>query len=252
MRQTYSKMLGFLLFVLILVVVFAVALKQSEKLNESFITSASLSGNWLFPSDSYLNFAKFDSTHNKNITPVILRDRLVKHPFIAATEVEVLQKKKAKIYIQEKKPIALIKCSNQTFIFTDELQLLPVLPKMYSMNLPVISNAECNNLQVMDFVNSQELVEAYEIIASFKLIDEDMSKALLEVNLNNGKGITLHLSDVSPTIKIGKKSIALKILSLSKIWHELKSPEGFYADCAYVDLTYINQIYLGKTEEIEL
>ncbi len=252
MNQTKSKIFGLLIFIIIVTILFYVALKPTQN-EEKKIKSISLTGNDLLPYSSYLNFAKLSETNNSTmVTLPILKARLEKHPFVAVTEVEVSESYNAKIYLKEKKVLAILMYNDQAMLLTDELQLVPLLSNMKTADLPIISNSKnANHYKVLEFLQSAEIVEASNILNAIKFTNEEMFKNLSEVNLNGGDGITLIFSNIHPIIKFGTSEISKKILILNSIWNQMKYDNDL-SQSDYVDLRFENQIYLGKAEETQI
>ena len=218
------------------------------------ILSINLSGNQLLPQNSYLSYAKLNDIKNTNwITLPILKDRIEKHPFVASAEIEVSIARDAKVYVHEKNLAAILLFDDQTFILSDQLQLLPLLSNTKFMDLPIINNPQFARMyKVLDYLNNEEIIEAHHILYALKTKNEDMFKNLSEINLNNGKGITLIFSGIRPIIKFGRGNFSRKILSLNSIWDEIKNVDNNLSQSDYVDLRFPNQIYLGKAEETVL
>ena len=254
MNQTISKIIGLLIFLIILSTLFIVALMPAKQKIGTRVKSINLSGNHLLPQGSYLSFAKLSDTQNSvEITLQILKDRLEKHPFVSSAEVEVSKFNNAKVQLFEKNLMAVLIVDDQPFLLSDELQLLPLFQNTKSIDLPIINNPKyAKQYKVLDFLRSEEIIEANRILYAIKFTNEEMVKNLSEINLNQGEDITLTFSGIHPIIKIGRNDIPKKILSLNSIWIDLKDAENDLSQSDYVDLRLANQIYIGKAEETEI
>ena len=254
MNQSKSKIFGLMIFVIVISVLFFVALMPAKKQVSKSIKSLTLLGNHLLSQSSYLTFAKICNTQNSaEISLPILKDRLEKHPFIASTEVEISRYGNAKVQMYEKELIAILIIDNESFLLSNELQLLPVFNNTKFVDLPIINNPKYGRTyKVLDYLNSEEIIEANNILSVIKNSNEEMLKKLSEINLNNGNDITLTFSGIRPLIKFGRNSIPKKILTLNSIWNEIKNIDNELSRSEYVDLRFTNQIYLGKAVETEL
>lgn len=254
MSQSNSKILGLMIFVIVTSALFFVALMPAKKHISTRIKSLALSGNHLLSQSSYLNFAKLNNVQNSvEISLPVLKDRLEKHPFIASTEVEISKYGNAKVQMYEKELIAILIINNESFLLSDELQLLPVFYNTKFVDLPIINNPKYGRkYQVLEYLNSEEIFEAYNILSIIKNSNEEMLKKLSEINLNYGNDITLTFSGIHPLIKFGRNGIPKKILTLNSIWNEIKNNDNELSRSEYVDLRFTNQIYLGKVVETEL
>ena len=154
MSQTKSKIIGLLIFLIIISTLFFVALMPVKQNVGKHVKSINLSGNHLLPQGSYLSFAKLNDTQNSvEITLPILKDRLEKHPFVSSAEVEISEYNNTKVYVFEKNLAAIVICDNQTFLLSDELQLLPLFSNTKFVDLPIINNPKYGKqYKVLDFL----------------------------------------------------------------------------------------------------
>ena len=254
MSQSSSKIVGLMIFIIVVSVLFFVALMPAKKHGSARIKSLAISGNHLLSENSYLNFAKLSNVQNSvEISLPVVKDRLEKHPFIASTEVEISKYGSAIVQMYEKELIAILIIDDESFLLSAELQLLPVFYNTKFVDLPIINNPKYGRkYRVLNYLNSEEIIEAYNIVSVIKNLNEEMLKKLSEINLNNGNDISLTFSGIHPLIKFGRNSIPKKILTLNSIWNEIKNNDNELSRSEYVDLRFKNQIYLGKVAETEL
>lgn len=253
MSQRRSKILGLIIFLIILSALSFVALMPAKKQEGKRIKSVNLFGNHLLPQVSYLSFAKLDEVRNSaEISLPILKARLEKHPFVSSAEVELSEFNNAKVNIHEKNPVAILIINDQTFLLSDELQLLPMFSNTKFVDLPIINNPKyIKQYQVLEYLQQAEIIEAYNILYAIKNLNEEMFKNLSEINLNGGDDITLIFSGIHPIIKFGRNEIPRKVLSLNSIWIKLKDKTNELSQSEYVDLRLTNQIYFGKAQELK-
>jgi cell division protein FtsQ len=242
------------MFIIILFGLFFLALKPPTAKLSGQIKSIKILGNRLLAEDSYLRFAKLNEVQNSSeVTLSIVKDRIEKHPFIARAEVELSEHKDAQIYLHEKKLAAIVMCDDKTYLLSDELQLLPLYSGTKFMDLPIINRVKnSEKFNALDFLKSDEIKEAYNIIYAIKSCDKDLYKHLSEINLNNGDETTIVLSGFHPIIKFGMEDIPKKVLMLCAIWNEIKNGKYDLNESDYVDLRFSNQIYFGKVKVAEI
>lgn len=254
MSQASSKIFGLIIFLIIITALFLMALIPLKNQDKIEIKSIYLSGNNLLPQSSYLNFAKLNNMQlSTEVTLPIIQARLEKHPFVSSADVEVSKSNYAKVRLSEKNLIAVLIINSQPFFLSDELQLLPLFQNSTYVELPVINNPKYGKqYKVLDYLSSDEIIEARNIFRAIQYTNETMFKDLSEINLNHGDDITLTFSGIHPIIIIGQHEIPRKVLSLGSIWDDLKNIENEIGRCEYVDLRSVNQIYLGKAEETEI
>lgn len=254
MSQTKSKIVGLIIFLITVSALFFAALMPVKQQVGKHVKSVNISGNHLLPQGSYLSFAKLNDAQNSvEVTLPILKARLEKHPFISSAEVEISEFNNAKVFVHEKNLVAIVMCDDQTFLLSDELQLLPLFSSTKFIDLPIINNPKYGRrYKALEYLQSQEIIEANNILYAIKSSNEEMFKNLSEVNLNKGDDITLTFSGVHPIVKFGRNNIPQKVLSLNSIWDEIKNVDNGLSQSDYVDLRFTNQIYLGKAEETEI
>ncbi len=251
MNQRRSKIIGLLIFLMIISALLFTALTPDKKQEVKKIKSINLTGNYLLPQNSYLNFAKLNEHQNlSEITVLVLKDRLEKHPYVSSAEVELSEFGDAKAELSEKNLLAILIIDDQAFVLSDELQLLPLFSNTKFVDLPIINNPKHGKqYKVLDYLRNEEIVEAYNILYTMKNNSEGMFKSLSEINLNKGNGVTLTFSGIHPIVKIGQNEIPKKVLILDKIWSDIKKADTELSQSNYVDLRFANQIYFGKAEE---
>lgn len=217
------------------------------------IKSINLSGNRLLPQVSYLSFAKLNEGRNlSEITLPILKSRLEKHPFVSSAEIELSKSNDAKIYLNEKNPDAIIIINNQTFLLSDELQLLPLYSNTKFVDLPIINNPKhAIQFRILEYLHYADIIEAHSILYLIKNLNKEMFRHLSEINLNNGDDITLTFSGIRPIIKFGRNEVEKKLLNLNAVWVEIKDEANELSQSDYVDLRLTNQIYFGKAEQLK-
>ena len=249
MSQVKSKLFGLFLFFIIISALFLIALKP-EKNIETKIKSITILDNNLFSESSYLSFAKLDHSQNlSELTLPIIQGRLLKHPFVYSAQLEESDSGNIKIKIHEKKVIARIIIDGQTFLLTERLQLLPQLPNMNLIDLPVINNVSRNRAKlVLSFLDDYDITTARDIILLLKNINGEIFSALSEINVNEGKELTLMFSGLRPIIRIGKTDIVKKVLIIESVWDQLKNESNPLSQSDYLDIRLPHQIYFTYTK----
>lgn len=249
MSQVKSKILGLFLFLIIIATLIFIALIP-ENNAETKINSVNILNNYLISKESYLNFAKLDQSHSlSEITLPIILGRLSKHPFVYKADLEEVDSGNVKIKIHEKKLIARIIINEQTFLLTDELQLLPQLPNMNLIDLPAISNMSRNqDYVVLSFLQNKEIAAARDVIHLLKNINSDIYSALSEINVNEGKELTLIFSGIHPIIRIGITDVIRKVLIIDAVWDQLKDESSSLSQSDYLDLRLSNQVYFTSAK----
>lgn len=130
------------------------------------------------------------------------------------------------------------------------MQLIPVMPSTTGLNLPVISNAEMPGGSKLFSLakNNLDVVTAFKILDTFKLINEELSASLSQIDLRNGKDILVYFSNLNFPVVFGRKDEIKKVVYFNNLWKFMKGNEvNNYLD--YVDLRFDKHVYLGITEE---
>lgn len=253
MSQRRSKIIGLLIFLITIFGLSFTALSPNNKKDEVKIKSVSITGNQLLPASSYLHFARLNGTSiSSEITLHIIKTRLEKHPYITSADVSLNSKGEVEAELQEKSLAAILMIDNQTFLLSNDLQLLPLFDDTKFLDLPIINNPnKYKQVNALEYVQSNEIIDAVNIITILKECSSEMIELLSEVNLNNGDDIFLTFSGVLPVVKLGRNNIPQKILALNEIWAEMKNQSSELSKASYVDLRFGNQIYFKNDVEIK-
>lgn len=254
MSQTNSKIFGLIIFICTLAVLVYVAFMPPQNSIGRSIKSVTISGSQLLPPQSYLDFAKVSGIKNSpEVTPAILKHRIEKHPFISSAEVEISKLNTAAVNVREKSLAAMVICGGQTYLLSDDLQLLPIFSNTKSIDLPIINNVEnSGDYRTLQYLESSEIIQAYNILTAIKYVNSEMFSNLSEINLNNADGIRLTFTGIHPQIKFGRNNVPGKVLCLDSIWNKLKKSDYEMSSSDYIDLRFTDQIYIGKSEEKEI
>ncbi|MHB1686578.1 MAG: cell division protein FtsQ/DivIB [Ignavibacteriaceae bacterium] len=211
-------------------------------------------GNNLLSESDYLLYTKLSdlSVYNGLTLPAI-KDRFEKHPYLDKVDVEYAGNGLAKVYVTEKKIMALIINNGDPYFITDNFQILPMMNDTKFVDLPVISNANVqNNFTPLSYQKSNDIVEAFKIIEAAKLTSNEMSKRLSEINLRNGGDVILTFAGIKPPVIFGKGEEAKKMVYFEIILDGMLNGNNLVDDSDYIDLRFANEIFLGKAEETGL
>lgn len=254
MRERNSKIIGVLIFIVLLTGVLYLTFFVRKGINKGEIKMITVTGNKLLSSNDYLKFAKLDdkSTYSGLRLPVIY-DRIMKHPYVAKADVEYDGVSEVNIDIVEKTIKAVVLGKGEPMFITDKFELLPIFENTNFSDLPVISNLPAKELyKPLSILNDDDIKQAFEIIDAAKLTNKSIFRHLAEINLRQGGDIVLTFSGIRTPVIFGKNGAAKKMVYLDIIWNDLITGKNLVDNSEYIDLRFANEIYVGKSEKTDL
>ena len=252
MKEKESKILGTLIFLVLISLLFFLIFLPQKKSNKIEVKMIKIIGNHLLSAEDYLGFAKLnDQSKLGGISLSEIKSRFEKHPYVNRVDVEYAGEGIVKVILSEKKVEAVLLLNDEPKFISNQFQVLPVLPNTKFSGLPVISNLNIDRKvdQLSDLKNS-DLIQAFKIIDAAKLTNEDMYKNLSEINLRNGGDILLTFSGVKPPVIFGKGEAAKKMVYLDIIWKSLTEGNDLMGQSDYVDLRFADEIFIGASNSL--
>ncbi len=249
MRERNSKIIGVLIFMALVSGLLYLTFFAKKKINKGEIKMIEITGNNLLSADDYLKFARLsDSTDYSGLKLPVIKDRILKHPYISTADVEFDGVSEVKIVIKEKVIKAVVLNGGEPLFITDQFELLPLLADTKFSDLPIISNlSDSSVIEPLSVLKDDEVKEAFEIIDAAKLTNESILKHLAEINLRKGGDIILTFSGIRTPVIYGKSGAAKKMVYLDIIWDDILSGKNVVEDSEYIDLRFANEIYIGKS-----
>lgn len=236
-----------LLFVMLGLVIY-LSLSLNKKENDR-VDVISLEGNIHLSKEQYFEFANIlDRNQYSGLTTEIIKDRLRKHPYVANLDVRYDGSGKVSVKLIEKNFESILLNGDKQFLVTDNLQILPMLPKTRRIDYPVIINPVINNLVSMKYYkNNEDILTASKIISAVKLINPELYDGLSSVDMQTGGDIMLEFSFINYPVIIGRGSEIRRTIYFNNLWTYLKGKE-INNIMKYVDLRYGGHVYLGIRE----
>jgi cell division protein FtsQ len=247
MKENRGKILGTLLFVVLISGLFYLIFFPNKKTSKGEIKMIKISGNNLLPSVDYLKFTKLEniSSYGK-LTLAAIRDKFEKHPYVQKADVAYEGNNEVKVYIKEKKIEGVIIIDGEPHFISEDFQILPMLPDIKMLDVPVISNPQINDkVSSLSYVRTDDIVEAFKIIEAAKLTNINMYKKLSEINLRNGGDIILTFSGIKPPVFFGRGEDAKKVVYLNVIWGGMVHGNDLVDSSEYIDLRFSSEIFVG-------
>ena len=249
MHKNYGKILGTILFILLISCMLYLTFSSTKKINKGDIEMIEITGNYLLNESDYLTFTRLnDLSFNHNIPLRVIKDRFEKHPYISRAEVEE-NGNKAKIVLSEKKIMAVILNNAEPFFITENFQVLPMFSDTKLADLPVIRNSkESNAIKPLDFIRNSDLIDAFKIIDAAKNTNMNIYKRISEIDLRKGGDIILNLSGIKSPIVFGRGEEARKMIYLEIMWDGILEGNNLMQESDYIDLRFANEVYIKETE----
>jgi len=252
MYENKRKIFSVILFSLLFIVFILLILFNPQDKTGGNIKMIEITGNKLMSSKEYKNFIhekKTKSNFTYNLS--ILKDRVLKHPYVENADVEFVGDEKAIVNIQEKKIISILLHKGEPLFITDQFEVLPILSNSIFSSIPIISNPK-NMVDVKPFnkIKSNDLSDAFKIIDAIRYTDRKMLLDLSEINLRNGGDIILTFSGIKQPVIFGRAATARKIIYLETIWPDLLKGKSLINNSTYIDLRFANEIFIGKSDKV--
>ncbi len=251
MNESIGKILGTLLFVVLISGLFYLIFFGSKKTNNKEIRMIEIEGNHLLPANDYLSYAGLkDSLELALATLPEIKERFQKHPYVKRVELEYEGSHKVKVYLSEKNIKAMLLFNGKPELISDDFQVLPLLQDNRISGLPVISNADFNKQpEPLSYIKTGGIIEAFKIIDAAELVNKDIYERLSEINLRDGGDIVLTFSGVKPPVIFGRGEAAKKMVYLDVMWNNIVDGSDVAENSDYIDLRFSDEIFVGTTEK---
>jgi len=250
MKNSKTKILSFVILIGLVMILSAITLFFDEKKGEVF-TTIKLDGNQLYSKSDYLEFLRLNSPEEfPYLNAGIIRDRFQKHPYIAG--VTVLQSNNVLNVTIKEKPIEAILFSDDTqYLITNELQVIPFLPKTYHLDNPVIVNAKFRNkLRIMSSCKKQkDIIAALKIIYTIKNANPEFLASVSEIDLRHGKDIVISLEGKDYPVILGRGNLVKKSFCLANSGNYLNN-HSLNKIINHIDLRFDDMMVFGFNDSL--
>jgi cell division septal protein FtsQ len=253
MNKNYGKILGTILFILLISCILYLTFFSTKKISKGDIEMIEISGNNLLNDSDYLLFTRLnDLSFNHNIPLRVIKDRFEKHPYVSRADVEE-NGNKAKIILFEKKIMAVILNNTDPYFITEEFQVLPMFSDTKLADLPVIRNSnDIYQIKPMYFIRNSDVIDAFKIIEAAKKTNMNIYKRISEIDLRKGGDIILNLTGIKTPIVFGRGEEARKMIYLAIMWDGILEGNSLIRESDYIDLRFANEVYVKETEISDL
>lgn len=252
MYENKRKIFSIILFIFLsMAIILLISINPKNKTGGN-IKVIEITGNKLMSSNDYIKFIYNNGTEPiRTFNLSILKDRVLKHPYVANADIEFVEDEKARVNIKEKKITAILLSKGDPLFLTDESEVVPILSNSRFSSIPIISNPKnIEEVKPLTIIKSNDLSDAIRIIDAIRYSDRKMLLSLSEINLRNGGDIILTFSGIKPPVIFGRGETARKIIYLETLWANLLRGEMLVNNSSYIDLRFANKIYVGKSEKI--
>lgn len=246
--MTRIEKIGSLFFLILLIGIGVyLLLVPTKEINELKINSITLNGNNFFTKTEYLRYAHLDEKSKyENLSLAVIKSRIEKHPYIRNASVILKERNSVIINITEKKLIAFVVDNEKQYYSTDNFEVLPYMGSITSLDIPLITNVKKeNNVSYLSINKCKDLIDAYKIIETISLTNNELEKNISEINMNNGGNIILRFTGIDFPIIFGRNNESIKIAAIESLWGSITENGRFYS-AAYLDLRFNNKIFIGN------
>ena len=240
----------------ILVVIIAgmayLSVSLEGKVKKQKLNFIELKGNYHLTEDQYLKFGNLYKRENyEGLSSILIRDRLVKHPYVKNVDVKYDDNSKATILLNEKEFETVLLINGKNYFLTSNFELLPILPYTQKIDYPVIVNPNYNGdfkkFKVLD--KNEDLITAYKIIDAIRLTDSELLAGLSEIDMQNGGDIVLYFTFLHYPVIIGRGEEVKKIVIFQRLWDSIKGNE-VNQELKYLDIRFSDKVYLGLSKDL--
>ena len=251
MTENSGKILGTFVFVILISGLIYLVFFSNKKTDKGEVKMIEIYGNHLLPVNEYIAFAKLgDGSKFGNLTLQEIKERFEKHPYILNADVEFAGNNTVKVHLTEKNIEAVFLSIGEPNFITDNFQILPVIPNTKFMDFPVISNSSFEKeIKPLSYIKTTDVLEAFKIIESAKLANENMAKKLSEINLRKGGDVILTFSGIKPPVIFGKGDAPKKMVYLDIMWSKIIEQNSLANNSEYIDLRFSDEIFVGTSEK---
>lgn len=252
MKEKKSKIVGTIFFIVLISCILYLSFFTSTKAYKGKFEMIELTGNYLLTETDYLAFTRLtELSKYENMTLPIIKDRLLKHPYVRKTDVEFNGINKVKVRLDEKNIVAILIGGSEPFFITDDYQVVPIFPNTKFIELPVISNPGGEKkIEPLGLFKTKDIIAAFKIIEAAKQTDSKIFKSLSEINLRNGSEIVLTFSGINSPVIFGRGGEAKKMIYLESLWDNLTNTIDFAENSKYIDLRFAENIYIGMEVKV--
>lgn len=252
-RETKIKIIGTGIFIiLVLGLVYLIYHSNKPDIKE-IIEEVKVNGNKLLSENDYLTFTRLSDISGKNkFSLPVIKSRFEKHPYVLNSDIKFVNEKEVKVYLTEKKIYGVIIHGSEAFFAAEGFQVLPVFQNTKLVDIPVISNISEKDIRPVSILLGKDILQAYKIIDAADLTNTKIIRDLAEINLRNGGDVVLTFSGLSIPVIFGRDREAEKLVCLEALLTGNKVNNNLLSESDYIDLRFYNDIYIGKTERVEL
>jgi cell division septal protein FtsQ len=249
MKISKSNIISIIILVLLIGTIVGTAVSYPSKKNEKKISFISLDGDYHLLEKDYLEYAGLlDKENFPKLTLQIIRDRIIKHPYVQNADV-AYSENKVLITIKEKNFESILMKGENQFLLTDKLHVIPLLTGTQKIDFPIIAEPYLKN-SIKEFISlkkNHDVLTAAQILTAVKLVNSKLHDNISSLNMKNGGEIELYLSSGDYPVIIGRGNEIKKIISFNSFWDVIEGKE--YSNyLEYVDLRYSNHLYFRLFE----
>ncbi|HOP49458.1 MAG TPA: hypothetical protein PK887_02390 [Ignavibacteriales bacterium] len=181
--KVQTKIFGVLFFFLLVLGTFYLLMISKEVVKENKIKVIQIIGCDLLSKESYLKFAKISNEEELGkINSIIVKDRLIKHPYIKSVEVTFVDKNILNVKIKEKNIKFLLSGDTLLKAITDNFEIIPFLKETKNNNWIVVNNLQEANTKPFNTNKSERIVNIFKMIDIMKNIEPEAVTQIKNIN----------------------------------------------------------------------
>ena len=219
------KISSIIIFVLLITIILYLTITV-ENQDQLEIKTISLDGAKHLDNTEYLKYAKLDDASQYSFLNLnIIRDRLIKHPYISKVDIKINSNGVINISVKEKSFVAILLNDTKKYFLTSNFEMVPLFQVTKETNYPLLMNVRnVNKVKPFSYLNKNtDIKVCYKMILAMKTSENDLLNKLSEINLRNGGDIILTMSNLDYPVIIGRSQEINKVISLGKIWQHISN-----------------------------
>ncbi|MEW6510426.1 MAG: FtsQ-type POTRA domain-containing protein [Bacteroidota bacterium] len=212
------------------------------------VTQVRVEGNRIVPDREILRLAAVPGDERLfAIDLYAVRRRVEQNTFIRTAAVTREAPDGIAIAVEERTPIAAIGLP-QLMYLDAEGTVLPPSRSEALVDLPVLTgDLSAEALVPGRKITRNDVREAIDILATAKLVGDDLYHLISEIHCESGKDLLLYTAEAGVSVVFGHGDVAMKLVKLDGFWREVVAQRGA-GDLRAVDLRFEDQVVVRWNE----
>jgi cell division protein FtsQ len=171
-----------------------------------------------------------------------IEQRVIRNDFVKSAAVHRDVPDRVRITIEERIPVAALTMNGAVYYLDAEGYVLPPTRSQFIFDVPVLTGT----MPMEEFIagkqtKNRNALDALNILATAKQVDEDLHGNISEIRLNGGSDMVMYTSDAGIPVIVGRENIGVKLVKFDAFWHSIIARQGV-DQLQYIDLRFEDQV----------